>query len=180
MTTRLGPMRAPLHHCSFSEAGQPCCHSYPPRCCVRTAPAGTHLTVAFVRRADRDPAHMLKSVIALVVQLAADMVAAGDGVTTTTTTAATATPALADAAAGGGGAGGSAAVGGGTDDGVDSRSPLRVPVTLGPWWGKRSRLLHDASVLHRVVVAAQAALVSQGLDVDLSRPPHIEVVKQRG
>jgi hypothetical protein len=53
-----------------------------------------------------------------------------------------------------------------------------VPVVLGPWWGKRSRLLHPDSALQYLVLDVQGHLRGQGLEVDGSRPPHIEVVKR--
>ena len=52
-----------------------------------------------------------------------------------------------------------------------------VPVAMGPWWGKRSMLLDGASQLHAIVTAVQRHLTTLGHAVDLSRPPHIEVMK---
>ncbi len=52
-----------------------------------------------------------------------------------------------------------------------------VPVKLGPFWGRRSRLLDPDSGLQRVVLSVQAHLTAMGMAVDGSRPPHIEVIK---
>ena len=52
-----------------------------------------------------------------------------------------------------------------------------VPVKLGSFWGRRSRLLDPDSGLQRVVLSVQAHLTAMGMAVDGSRPPHIEVVK---
>ena len=52
-----------------------------------------------------------------------------------------------------------------------------VDVALGEWWGRKSKLLAPGSVLHAIVLHVQRHLTDRGFVVDLSRAPHIEVVK---